>query len=135
MDWCSDLCSSSLAPEAGEVSWPWMAMLPVSTASNPASTRSRVVLPAPLSPCTSSASPAATSKSSGPNTRVSLRANDRSRTESRDGSAGLVLGMQRSEEHTAELQSLMRISYAVLCLKKQNTTPIFISTHYQIDKR
>src|SRR3546814_5433821 len=28
----------------------------------------------------------------------------------------------RSEEHTSELQSLMRISYAVFCLKKQNTT-------------
>src|SRR3546814_5796443 len=27
----------------------------------------------------------------------------------------------RSEEHTSELQSLMRISYAVLCLKQQNT--------------
>src|SRR3546814_9094510 len=26
----------------------------------------------------------------------------------------------RSEEHTSELQSLMRISYAVFCLKKQN---------------
>src|SRR3546814_10300140 len=29
----------------------------------------------------------------------------------------------RSEEHTSELQSLMRISYAVFCLKKKNTTP------------
>src|SRR3546814_5832002 len=29
-------------------------------------------------------------------------------------------GMQRSEEHTSELQSLMRISYAVFCLKKKN---------------
>src|SRR3546814_3209874 len=28
---------------------------------------------------------------------------------------------QRSEEHTSELQSLMRISYAVFCLKKNNT--------------
>src|SRR3546814_4864791 len=28
--------------------------------------------------------------------------------------------MSRSEEHTSELQSLMRISYAVFCLKKQN---------------
>src|SRR3546814_10834482 len=28
----------------------------------------------------------------------------------------------RSEEHTSELQSLMRSSYAVLCLKKQTTT-------------
>src|SRR3546814_4269417 len=32
-------------------------------------------------------------------------------------------GLDRSEEHTSELQSLMRISYAVFCLKKKNTTP------------
>src|SRR3546814_8620688 len=31
-------------------------------------------------------------------------------------------GMARSEEHTSELQSLMRNSYAVLCLKKKNKT-------------
>src|SRR3546814_6035793 len=31
---------------------------------------------------------------------------------------GIALG-QRSEEHTSELQSLMRISYAVFCLKKK----------------
>src|SRR3546814_6316289 len=31
-------------------------------------------------------------------------------------------GMTRSEEHTSELQSLMRISYAVFCLKKKKTT-------------
>src|SRR3546814_8001261 len=30
-------------------------------------------------------------------------------------------GVHRSEEHTSELQSLMRISYAVFCLKKKNT--------------
>src|SRR3546814_2547058 len=30
--------------------------------------------------------------------------------------------MRRSEEHTSELQSLMRSSYAVFCLKKNNTT-------------
>src|SRR3546814_1501591 len=29
----------------------------------------------------------------------------------------------RSEEHTSELQSLMRNSYAVFCLKKKNSTP------------
>src|SRR3546814_7869503 len=33
---------------------------------------------------------------------------------------GFVFGW-RSEEHTSELQSLMRISYAVFCLKKKNT--------------
>src|SRR3546814_8628648 len=32
----------------------------------------------------------------------------------------------RSEEHTSELQSLMRISYAVFCLKKKNNTIIQI---------
>src|SRR3546814_5911142 len=30
-------------------------------------------------------------------------------------------GSKRSEEHTSELQSLMRISYAVFCLKKKTT--------------
>src|SRR3546814_2226727 len=36
---------------------------------------------------------------------------------------------KRSEEHTSELQSLMRISYAVFCLKKKNKT-----TYEQIDR-
>src|SRR3546814_5503591 len=34
---------------------------------------------------------------------------------------GPLGGCGRSEEHTSELQSLMRISYAVFCLKKKNT--------------
>src|SRR3546814_14349694 len=33
-------------------------------------------------------------------------------------------GDHRSEEHTSELQSLMRISYAVFCLKKQNNNKL-----------
>src|SRR3546814_1431390 len=40
---------------------------------------------------------------------------------------GTGSGYQRSEEHTSELQSLMRNSYAVFCLKKKkkhNTTPL-----------
>src|SRR3546814_3546238 len=37
--------------------------------------------------------------------------------------ANLVQPDQRSEEHTSELQSLMRISYAVFCLKKKNDKP------------
>src|SRR3546814_3910480 len=40
-----------------------------------------------------------------------------SRRRAPGGSAG-----GRSEEHTSELQSLMRISYAVFCLKKQKNT-------------
>src|SRR3546814_10298857 len=40
-------------------------------------------------------------------------------------------GGMRSEEHTSELQSLMRISYAVFCLKKKKpqTTESTVSTH------
>src|SRR3546814_8961419 len=36
-------------------------------------------------------------------------------------SSSTALRPTRSEEHTSELQSLMRKSYAVFCLKKQNT--------------
>src|SRR3546814_3435111 len=35
----------------------------------------------------------------------------------------------RSEEHTSELQSLMRISYAVFCLKKKNKSTMKITTN------
>src|SRR3546814_5590092 len=35
----------------------------------------------------------------------------------------------RSEEHTSELQSLMRISYAVFCLKKKNTNTYLHKQH------
>src|SRR3546814_6276272 len=38
------------------------------------------------------------------------------------GSAAMPLAAARSEEHTSELQSLMRISYAVFCLKKKKHT-------------
>src|SRR3546814_5550530 len=42
---------------------------------------------------------------------------------------GMMLAAPRSEEHTSELQSLMRISYAVFCLKTKNkqTTPEQVS--------
>src|SRR3546814_8975351 len=48
------------------------------------------------------------------------------------------LRVLRSEEHTSELQSLMRISYAVFCLKKKKTKiqavkpDIYISQHYHL---
>src|SRR3546814_5733508 len=41
--------------------------------------------------------------------------------------ATLLMTFFRSEEHTSELQSLMRISYAVFCLKKKNHS---ITPHY-----
>src|SRR3546814_5130172 len=46
-----------------------------------------------------------------------------------------VVRSGRSEEHTSELQSLMRISYAVLCLKKTNKhTATHKSTQSYIDE-
>src|SRR3546814_10329641 len=41
-----------------------------------------------------------------------------------DLNAALSYSSGRSEEHTSELQSLMRNSYAVFCLKKKNETQI-----------
>src|SRR3546814_8545786 len=38
----------------------------------------------------------------------------------REGGQLVIAVSDRSEEHTSELQSLMRISYAVFCLKKKN---------------
>src|SRR3546814_3890158 len=38
--------------------------------------------------------------------------------------------LRRSEEHTSELQSLMRISYAVFCLKKKKYKNTHTTTHY-----
>src|SRR3546814_9268750 len=40
-----------------------------------------------------------------------------------NGQVGAEQLKNRSEEHTSELQSLMRISYAVFCLKKKNNKP------------
>src|SRR3546814_5681326 len=43
-----------------------------------------------------------------------------------------LIGVSRSEEHTSELQSLIRISYAVFCLKKNNSpkqNPALICTN------
>src|SRR3546814_4902163 len=43
--------------------------------------------------------------------------------------ANLVMPSQRSEEHTSELQSLMRISYAVFCLKKKKHMNVHCTHH------
>src|SRR3546814_6932231 len=54
---------------------------------------------------------------------------DAGRLRIRDGDAAAAIGdgaaSDRSEEHTSELQSLMRITYAVFCLKKKNPQHIY----------
>src|SRR3546814_5093173 len=41
-----------------------------------------------------------------------------------------ISAISRSEEHTSELQSLMRISYAVFCLKKKNNNKVTLYIKY-----
>src|SRR3546814_1780537 len=58
--------------------------------------------------------------------RLGLQMEPFGRFEEAEMETGLVDGgaaqkVKRSEEHTSELQSLMRISYAVFCLKKKKT--------------
>src|SRR3546814_2898943 len=48
-----------------------------------------------------------------------------------DPVTGRERGISRSEEHTSELQSLMRISYAVFCLKKKTTNASTRYTRYK----
>src|SRR3546814_2339075 len=61
----------------------------------------------------------------------------RARHGGRVGAGGLGIcrmgRAQRSEEHTSELQSLMRISYAVFCLKKKKTTQNIRQKHKNIE--
>src|SRR3546814_3769922 len=54
-------------------------------------------------------------------------------TPEEDGKRGPVKFI-RSEEHTSELQSLMRISYAVFCLKKKTKHTHKIHTNYKLLK-
>src|SRR3546814_7222939 len=49
--------------------------------------------------------------------------------------AWLGLVFSRSEEHTSELQSLMRISYAVFCLKKKDKQNETVRIHSTTDRR
>src|SRR3546814_1951104 len=48
---------------------------------------------------------------------------------------GSISTLKRSEEHTSELQSLMRNSYAVFCLKKKKNRNKHICTHTQTHAR
>src|SRR3546814_1649297 len=56
-----------------------------------------------------------------------ISTSDLARDRDRTGLRGRASSDERSEEHTSELQSLMRISYAVFCLKKKNSNQAEIS--------
>src|SRR3546814_1362042 len=114
-DWSSDVCSSDLRPaKRRSMSWPgevtaneglrWSSSRRTSTDTLSDSARM-------------SSSSASSSRDLSPSSTEATSTIGRTR---------------RSEEHTSELQSLMRISYAVFCLKKHTSKNIhttYISTH------
>src|SRR3546814_10708334 len=106
-DWSSDVCSSDLAP-AG-------------------STRLRSGLASSSEKRSTTRASKAPSTSSPPSTRSLPRT---TRTPHLLSGANEKYGaLSRSEEHTSELQSLMRISYAVFCLKNNNHYLKTTNTH------
>src|SRR3546814_7087950 len=103
-DWSSDVCSSYLlkpSPSRGGFGWGWVSPTPPQIKSR---------------------------RGRSPDLRQGF---DGFAITQRDGVAVAVVAVDdhavaadhhfRSEEHTSELQSLMRISYAVFCLKKKQT--------------
>src|SRR3546814_974045 len=52
-----------------------------------------------------------------------------------ESAKGVLIYDHRSEEHTSELQSLMRISYAVFCLKKKKQTIVYKTDPNTINSR
>src|SRR3546814_10754846 len=87
-----------------------------------------VVLPAPLGPMSAWIRPLATARSTSCTARMPPK---RFSTPATSSTGPWGAGGRRSEEHTSELQSLMRISYAVFCLKKKKTTDEHTSVNAQ----
>src|SRR3546814_5706849 len=108
-DWSSDVCSSDLKPPTlwacpAPTPFPWE-WTPSSTGSSHASNPRRAKRRFPFSP-------AVPHLARGQDRRGCGDGRNRARRPHR-------ARRRRSEEHTSELQSLMRISYAVFCLKKK----------------
>src|SRR3546814_8576233 len=108
-DWSSDVCSSDLSRAA------LAKLIAISTRIAPSKGARGSEIPiGPLTiPIVASCPPTASQRSWISSVMLRRPAGARA------GAVGRIAG--RSEEHTSELQSLMRISYAVFCLKKKIT--------------
>src|SRR3546814_9654916 len=136
-DWCTDVCSSDLSTSSSVLAATQLlsdvsavdgaGAAPVAGGSAMPSvwTPSRSVIASVAVPSTTSMSRMATACSLFPslpsphadNKAVAARKN---RARGRQDINNILRLGKRSEEHTSELQSLMRISYAVFCLKQKN---------------
>src|SRR3546814_8453248 len=110
-DWSSDVCSSNLASPLGS-------LRPVGRLVTAKPSRIKSALAERPIPYSSSFRTAFSSRA-----RVDSRFWD-SMIQGVSNTLNIKAysGLSRSEEHTSELQSLMRISYAVFCLKKKKPT-------------
>src|SRR3546814_2677506 len=122
-DWSSDVCSSDLGSACP---WDQSSARPLPLQEEGAMMPLKRVLPAlilvvGLAACTESKPPA-------PPTEQQIHSSDSAVATGEMGRHPYRCSDGRSEEHTSELQSLMRISYAVFCLKKKNKRPSREST-------
>src|SRR3546814_9383220 len=101
-DWSSDVCSSDLLAVDAQVRFSWIML-----GREPRSTEELLMVYAGI-------------MAHG----TSLTAAECARMIPQLSATSIRQAMRRSEEHTSELQSLMRISYAVFCLKKKTQHPI-----------
>src|SRR3546814_7414590 len=115
-DWSSDVCSSDLRFEEHQVRHQ-------QASARSTGGRCRRVAAVPSSSPGSSATTAGSASDRASNFGLpSSVTGTASMPASANQSARSGSAMHRSEEHTSELQSLMRISYAVFCLKKKKNT-------------
>src|SRR3546814_2818445 len=94
------------------------------SSSSPAQTTSAQTMPVPAKPAPTNPGAIAPKPAAAADAALAKRVDDLDRR-----LAALTDGLDRSEEHTSDLQSLMRISYAVLCLKIQLRSQKHISTN------
>src|SRR3546814_4234073 len=120
-DWSSDVCSSDLGRRCGDEPGGGLAVRaadqPGVDGRTPRRRRSRRAPPGAVERGADRAGFVGARRVAGME-RVRLRL--------RLGSSIVAPDLFRSEEHTSELQSLMRISYAVFCLKKKHNILAYI---------
>src|SRR3546814_4320456 len=114
-DWSSDVCSSDLEPPTSS----FTELEPDSAAQATAARHAGSTLKSCRGSRAAQYRRSPHSPFPIPHSRLSFHLNRRQKTRCLAYRAVPA----RSEEQTTELQSLMRISYAVSCLKKQETTP------------
>src|SRR3546814_10676765 len=112
-DWSSDVCSSDLSP-TGRVS-------STSAVRRRISSDMRTISDGVKAGATDRRCAVCTGRSRAMN--IGIFTSDSGRK------SASVMPPTRSEEHTSELQSLMRISYAVICLKKKNVIQLIDNKH------